>query len=126
MRLLRTFDHMLAEPIFFYFGLSLMLLHEMDAIRCQEWRIFPLTFFLSDRVGYAVFVLAHIPLYAALLWGLVGPGREGLITALDHFFWIHLLAHLLYLRHPKNQFKDWLSWGIIVGAALCGVADLWL
>jgi hypothetical protein len=117
---------MMVVHIWFYIGMSFMLLHEMDAIRCKEWRIFPLTFFLSDRVGYPVFVLAHIPLYAGLLWGLAGTGRETLIYGLNHFFWVHLIAHLLYLRHPKNEFRDGLSWAIIIGAALCGIADLWL
>lgn len=31
----------MTENIFFYLGLSLLTMHEMDAIRCKEWRIFP-------------------------------------------------------------------------------------
>ncbi len=30
------------STIFFYIAVSCILLHEMDAIRCKEWRIFPL------------------------------------------------------------------------------------
>ncbi|WP_394341844.1 DUF6713 family protein [Sphingobacterium corticibacter] len=31
----------MAGHVFFYLGLSLLIMHEMDAIRCREWRIFP-------------------------------------------------------------------------------------
>lgn len=41
----------------------------------------------------------------------------------DMFLIVHLGLHLLYLRHPKNEFKDWLSWSIISGAAIFGAAD---
>jgi len=41
----------------------------MDAIRCKEWRVFPITSRMDDEVGYLVFTSAHVPLYAALFWG---------------------------------------------------------
>ncbi len=45
---------------FFWVGLIFVLAHEMDAVRCQEWAIFPLLARLEDRTGYYVFVTAHI------------------------------------------------------------------
>jgi hypothetical protein len=39
----------------FYVGLSFVLLHEMDAIRCKEWRIFPDLSLLNDPWGFKVF-----------------------------------------------------------------------
>lgn len=53
----------MAEDTFFYLGLSLLTMHEMDAIRCREWRIFPILSMLCDKAGYIVFVFAHIPLF---------------------------------------------------------------
>lgn len=47
---------------FFLLGVAMIFLHEMDAIRCREWRIFPGLSLLEDRYGFVVFVLAHIPL----------------------------------------------------------------
>jgi hypothetical protein len=51
---------------------------------------------------------------------------SGLIRGLDLFFFVHLGLHLLYLKHPKNEFKDTLSWVFITGAAVAGLTDLLL
>lgn len=117
----------MSEHLFFYLGISFMLIHEMDAVRCREWRIFPGLSLLKEDSGFVVFMLAHVPLYFLLFWGLLGQGNStGIIAGLDVFFIIHLGLHLLFLMHPKNEFKDALSWIIISGAAICGLIDLLL
>ena len=60
----------MTEPIFFYLGISLLTMHEMDAIRCREWRIFPGLSMLSDKLGHIVFVFTHIPLFFFIYWKL--------------------------------------------------------
>ena len=45
---------------FFVLGLCFILMHEMDAIRCHEWRILPITSFMKDKTGMVVFMLLHI------------------------------------------------------------------
>ncbi|MEL6672235.1 MAG: DUF6713 family protein [Bacteroidota bacterium] len=110
---------------FFYFGLSCILIHEMDAIRCKEWQIFPGLALLEDRLGFQLFMLAHIPLYLIILLALADPGRQnGWVFGLNIFFLVHLGLHLLFLKHPKNQFKDVISWIFIGGAAVGGGLDL--
>ena len=117
----------MTNHLFFYLGLSFLTIHEMDAVRCKEWRIFPGLSFLSDELGFKVFIAAHVPLYGLLFWSLMETGnREALITGLDIFFIIHVGLHLLFLFHKKNEFKDWISWSIISGAGLFGVVDLLL
>ncbi|MBU3679737.1 MAG: hypothetical protein FGM32_09055 [Candidatus Kapabacteria bacterium] len=104
----------------FFIGLALILLHEMDAMRCHEWRIFPGLSQLSEHAGFYLFMMLHIPLFIVIFSNLDSPAfRRGF----DIFLIIHLGLHLLFLRHPKNEFKDWLSWSIIAGAALFGAAD---
>ncbi|CAA9569324.1 MAG: hypothetical protein AVDCRST_MAG19-2609, partial [uncultured Thermomicrobiales bacterium] len=79
---------------FFLLGLAFLLAHEMDAIKCKEWRLFPVTSGMGDEAGYRVFTGVHVPLYALLFWGLTGGGEDpGLIVALDLFFVIHLGLH---------------------------------
>ena len=113
------------EHSFFFAGLAFIAMHEMDAIRCKEWRIFPGLSLLNDRLGFQIFMWAHVPLFAFLFWGLLGKeDNNSLIFGLNVFFIIHLLLHILFLKHPKNEFKDWLSWSIIIGAALFGFLDL--
>lgn len=118
------------NDLFFLLGFSLLLTHELDAIHRHEWRMFPLTAPLDDRAGYLVFTAAHVPLLALLLAGLTrvepSAGRSALETGLDLFFVVHLLLHILFLKHPQNQFTSLFSWALIAGAGVCGLADLLL
>lgn len=109
----------------FYIALSFIFLHEMDAVRCHEWRIFPGLSALNERVASVVFMIVHLPLYGILI-GAIGTRGEavGLIRGLDVFFVVHLVLHLLFLRHPKNEFRDWLSWTAIIGAGVFGGVGL--
>jgi hypothetical protein len=107
--------------ILFFLGISFILIHEMDAIRCHEWRIFPGLSFLNDRLGFIIFMFAHVPLFTWILISITNPSfRNGF----NVFLVIHLGLHILFLKHPRNEFKDWLSWAMIIGAAACGVIDL--
>ena len=110
---------------FFYIALAFILTHEMDAIRCHEWRIFPGLSRLKDQTGFVVFTLLHVPLYALLFWGLFGrENNEALIRGVNVFFIVHVGLHLLFLKHPKNEFTSALSWILIAGAGLFGLLSL--
>ncbi|MEO1438468.1 MAG: DUF6713 family protein [Bacteroidota bacterium] len=108
---------------FHILGLSFILLHELDAIRCKEWRIFPGLSALDDRMGFIVFTFLHVPLFYWVLAALQ-VNNTAFRAGFDYFLIIHLGLHILFLWHPKNEFKDWVSWSIIVGAALFGGLDL--
>lgn len=115
----------MSNHIFFIFGLSFILLHEMDAIHCKEWRIFPGLSLLNDDLGVKVFTLAHIPLFCLLFFALFYmENTSSLIFGLDVFFIIHFGLHLFFLLHTRNEFKNWVSWTIISGAGLFGMLDL--
>lgn len=111
---------------FFLIGLSFILTHEMDAIKCQEWTIFPLLSKLDEKTGYFVFTAIHIPLYLLLFWGLYGKNGidPSVIMGLDIFFIVHVFLHVLFLKHPKNQFTSAFSWIIILGAGIAGLIDI--
>jgi hypothetical protein len=111
--------------IFFYLGLSLLTLHEMDAIRCREWRIFPGLSLLNDTLGYILFVFAHIPLFYFIFWQLNhSQDKDAFMRGFSVFMLVHLGLHILFLKHKNNEFKDWISWTIIIGAGLCGLLEL--
>ena len=112
------------EHLFFYLGLSFILMHEMDAVRCKEWRIFPGLSLLSDRLGFQLFMWLHVPLFAIIFVKLFESDNTGFIWGLDVFFIVHMILHLLFLLHKNNAFKDFLSWSIISGAAVFGALDL--
>ncbi|NET32033.1 MAG: hypothetical protein F6K19_08520 [Cyanothece sp. SIO1E1] len=110
------------EHGFFFVGLAFITMHEMDAIRCKEWRIFPGLSLLSDYWGMIVFQLAHIPLFI-WVFSAIYQGQEGFIKNFDLFLVVHLILHIIFLWHKKNEFKDWISWTIIIGAAVFGLID---
>ncbi|NQV37527.1 MAG: hypothetical protein HQ509_05925 [Candidatus Marinimicrobia bacterium] len=115
---------MINQP-FFHLALSFIIVHEMDAIRCKEWRILPGLSLLKDNLGYKVFIFIHIPLYSIIFWFLLNSqSRVGLIKGLDIFFIVHIGLHLLFLKHTENEFKGWISWALILGAGLFGLVDL--
>ena len=117
----------MGDRLFFFLALSFMLAHEMDAIRCREWRIIPGLSYLPDAKGFRLFILAHVPLYYVMLWAVIaGPDRAEVMVGLDIFFIVHLALHLLYTRSSANKFRGWISWSLIVGAALFGAVDLLL
>lgn len=109
----------------FILGIAFILVHEMDAVRCREWRIFPGLSLLNDRMGMTLFVLLHIPVFYWLNIK-ISQGHPAFIQGFDIFLIVHLFLHILFTRHKNNEFKDWLSWLIIAGAGLCGAIDLWL
>jgi hypothetical protein len=112
------------EHFLFYIGLSFILLHEMDAMRCREWRIFPGLSLLNDKFGQIIFVFAHLPLFYFIFYQLTsGSQTDNFIRGFDVFLVIHVGLHLLFLKHKNNEFKDWISWSIIIGAGFFGLAD---
>ena len=115
----------MSEHFFFYLGLSFLTLHEMDAIRCKEWRIFPGLSLLSDKIGQVLFVFAHLPLFYFIFWQLThSQDIEAFMKGFNIFMIVHLLLHILFLKHKNNEFKDWISWSVIIGSSLCGIIDL--
>lgn len=97
----------------------------MDAIRCKEWRIFPGLSLLGSKTGQVIFILTHTLLFTLLFFQLTNktdPIR--FIQGFELFMISHMLLHLLFLKHKKNEFKDWISWTLILGAGLFGLADL--
>jgi hypothetical protein len=112
------------EAPFFMLGLALLLVHELDAVRCHEWRMFPGLSALSDRWALRLFMLLHIPLLYVLLGAVAAGPDPAWAVGLDYFFVVHLGLHLLFLRHPRNEFRDALSWTLIMGAAMSGGIDL--
>ena len=109
---------------YYTLGLVFIVIHEMDAIRCKEWRIIPGLSFLNDKVGLILFTFIHIPLLYWIIFETTSK-NESFRLGFDYFLIVHFAVHLLFLMHKKNEFKDWISWSIITGAALFGFLDIW-
>jgi hypothetical protein len=112
--------------IFFFTQDFLFLrVHELDAMRCREWRIFPGLSLLNGKLGQTIFVFAHIPLFFFVFYGLTEQSNiDNFVKGVDVFMMVHVGLHLLLLKHKNNEFKDWASWTIIIGSGFFGLADL--
>ena len=104
----------------FTLGFTFILIHEMDAMRCHEWRILPITSFMNEKLGMTTFIFLHIPLFYVFLFPILFTS-ESFRFGCSIFFIVHLFLHLLFLTHKKNEFKDWISWSLISGAGICGL-----
>jgi len=117
----------MTNHFFFYSGLIFIIIHEMDAIRCKEWRIFPGLASLDDLPAFRIFIFAHIPLFFAIIWSLnTFENQTALHHGFDIFFIAHIFLHVAYIKHKNNLFKDWISWTFILGAGLFGIIDIFV
>lgn len=71
------------------------------------------------------FLFLHVRLFYFVFWKLTqSQNVEAFIYGFNIFMIVHLGLHILFLKHKNNEFKDWISWSIIIGAGLCGLIDL--
>ncbi|NMB54061.1 MAG: hypothetical protein GYA15_05115 [Leptolinea sp.] len=113
-------------PYFYLLALSLLIIHEMDAIRCREWSILPLLSRVKDETGYLVFTATHLPLVLLIFIGLTTGGifLPVVRILLDSFCVFHIILHAAFRRHPQNHFESGFSLFIIAGTGLAGLLDL--
>ena len=111
----------------FYVGLALLFTHELDAMPNHEWQVLPVLRNLTDSVGEATFVLAHIPIFAIVIACIASLNINIRSMARDiacAFLILHAFLHFAFSGHPAYQFNSVLSNSLIYGAALCGIAFL--
>ncbi len=114
------------QDIVFAIVLSILMLHEMDAIMRKEWRMFkPLRNF-NDKQAYAIFLLFHVPLYAAVFFMMMSPYAIIVKYIADIFMVVHLFVHMLFRKHKYNEFNNKLSSAIIYLAAIFAFIHLLL
>ncbi|WP_139998813.1 MULTISPECIES: DUF6713 family protein [Paenibacillus] len=112
--------------LLFLFNLSLFLLHEMDAIRRSEWKLFMVLKQMDDAKAYKVFTLIHLPLYTIILAFLFSQYQMIMFWFLDIFFIIHAILHLFFEKHSSNEFKNTFSRFIIYPMGIIAAIHLFL
>ena len=110
---------------FFILALALMCVHELDAIQRHKWRMLPLTSFMEEQTGMRVFLWLHVPIFAILFYfsaSSIKAGGNAFSDGFSVFCVAHAFVHWLYERHPKCEFRNALSRGIIWACAAAGLA----
>jgi len=113
---------------FWLLTVSLITVHELDAIYQKEWRFFQhilgLAARVSDEAFYRVFTGLHVPLLVAILWW--GGMSRGFQIGFDVFAVVHLGLHIGLRNHPLVTFNNSFSFALIGAAALSGAVHLGL
>jgi len=112
------------KSITFYLGLALLFTHELDAMPNHEWRVLPLLRSLTDSVGEAAFVVAHIPIFAVVIACIASLNPKTRSIARDvasGFLIVHAVLHLAFSGHLAYEFGSLLSMMLIYGAGVCGL-----
>jgi hypothetical protein len=96
-------------PILFAINFTLLLLHEMDAIRAKEWKMFIVLKSMPEQTAYIIFSVMHFPLYFWVIFTISQAFSSGyalvyLIT--DVFLIAHTAIHFFFRRHTANQFSS--------------------
>lgn len=111
----------------FYTGFAFLIAHELDAVAQEEWRLLPLFNLLRDNTAYSVFVTAHVPLFAGLLWLTAHPSfgvRNRSQFGVDIFLIVHAVLHALMAGDARYMFHSSLSSALIFGGAVVGLLHL--
>lgn len=107
----------------FSINFALLLLHEMDAIRAKEWKMFVILKDMEDERAFKIFTILHLPLYTLLLYSFVSHQLIAFVI-IDVFLIIHSIAHFFFEKHQNNNFKNLFSRLIIYPMGLLGMLHL--
>ena len=91
----------------------------------HEWRILPILSSLSDSAGEMTFVVAHVPIFAAIIAFVASLDKTVRARARNiasGFLIVHALLHYSFSGHVAYEFSSPLSSILIYGAAFCGLA----
>ncbi len=110
-----------------YVGLALLLTHELDAVKNQEWLVLPLISWLDSAMAYEVFLWLHVPIYFLILALLATSSqkvRSLTATMIAAFLVLHAGLHSFFSDHKYYQFNSVSSDVLIYAGALFGLLYL--
>ena len=113
--------------ILFVFILSLLLLHEMDAIRTKEWKMFAVLKDMAEERASKAFIIAHLPLYFAAIFIMAKGWTTAnfwLYCIVDIFLIGHTILHFCFRKHKDNGFTSMFSKIITYLPAILGIIHL--
>jgi hypothetical protein len=111
----------------FYLAMACLFTHEIDAVPNHEWRGLPFLDALPDATARAVFIAAHVPLFAVLvaLVASTSPRTRSLSRlTIAVFLIVHGLLHWLSMGRATYEFGSALSNLLIFGGSTFGVLYL--
>lgn len=113
--------------IVFAMNFSFLLLHEMDAIKAKEWRLFNVLSGMKEEKAYIIFSLVHLPVYTCIIYIFLQMPKVGFDVAwviADILLIIHAIVHFTARGHIANGFKSLYSNILIYGICFLSIIHL--
>jgi len=107
-------------------NLAFIIMHEFDAIRRREWKMFGFLKGFSEKSQYTIFLWVHFPLllFVFYYFRTVFYGDSCILWLLWNCLMIlHFAVHLIALRWKSNVF-DYASFIWIGGTALTSLINI--
>ncbi len=111
----------------FILNISLLILHEMDAIRRKEWKLFVVLKDMPEERAYLVFSILHLPLCFLILYFIINSGSPSytiFTIIINGFLIFHGLIHLLFRNKKANEFRGIYSYALVFSMAILGALQL--
>lgn len=113
------------SAIVFAIIITFLLLHEMDAIKAKEWKMFVLFGDLKEDLAYIIFSVVHLPLYFILvLWMIHFKENNTLFIVVDILMAAHTIVHFLFRKNKNNGFSSLYSKVIIYIIGLLSIIHI--
>ncbi|HOP30673.1 MAG TPA: hypothetical protein PK293_10955 [Spirochaetota bacterium] len=109
--------------IILWVNLSLLLLHEMDAVRTMEWKMMAVINRIDDSIASCIFIGMHFVLFIIIFY-LLEYHFSVLYWIISIFPLLHQLLHIFFRKHPANRMNNIFSRGIITLMTLSGSAGI--
>lgn len=98
--------------ISFITSITLLILHEMDAIKAKEWRMFIILKDMNEEIAYKVFSIIHFPLYFVILFLMLQFKQSTnslFFIIIDILLILHTFIHLGFRKNKSNGFSSMYS-----------------
>ncbi|MBB4035476.1 hypothetical protein GGR21_001369 [Dysgonomonas hofstadii] len=115
--------------LFTFLNVIFLWIHELDASRKGEWRMFGFLSGLKENMQRNFYLFAHIPLLLFTiyyLWTVINFHNFTLWIIWNGLMFIHLLIHLYAKRWKSNVFKSSSSFIFIYLTAITAFINLLL
>lgn len=109
--------------IILWLNLSLLLLHEMDAVRTGEWKMMYGFNRLPEDIASKIFIGLHFFLFITLYY-MLEFHPVLLYWSLCIFGVSHQVLHIAFRKHPSNKMNSIFSGSIILFMAVVSISGI--
>lgn len=99
--------------ILIWINLSLLYIHEMDAVHKREWKMMIFFNRINDETAHRLFTAAHFFLFLGIFW-LIEYRFEFIFWFINIFLVMHLFLHIVFRKHAENRMGNMFSRSVIM------------